>query len=77
MSTQIAVRLPDDMVAFLDHAVAQGKAASRAALVTAALEREMRRQAAEADATILLERGAADDLDALVDWTMHNVEVAE
>jgi len=37
----------------------------------------MRRQAAEADATILLERGAADDLDALVDWTMHNVEVAE
>ena len=46
MSTQIAVRLPDEMVAFLDHAVAQGKAASRAELVSAALEREMRRQAA-------------------------------
>ena len=55
---------------------AQGKASSRAALVTSAVEREMRRQAAETDATILRERGAADDLDALVDWTMHNVEVA-
>ena len=77
MSTQIAVRLPDGMVAFLDQAVAQGKAASRAALVASALEREMRRQAAEADATILREQGAADELDALVDWTMHNVEVAD
>lgn len=47
MSTQIAVRLPDGMVAFLDKAAAEGKAASRAALVTSALEREMRRQAAE------------------------------
>lgn len=77
MSTQIAVRLPDGMVAFLDQAVAQGKAASRAALVASALEREMRRQAAEADATILREHGAADELDALVDWTMHSVEVAD
>lgn len=77
VSTQIAVRLPEAMVAFLDQAVAQGKATSRAALVTAALEREMRRQAAEADATILRERGAADDLDTLVDWTTHNIEVAD
>ncbi len=77
MSTQIAVRLPDGMVAFLDQAVAQGKAASRAALVASALEREMRRQAAEADAAILREQGAADELDALVDWTMRNVEVAD
>ena len=77
MSTQIAVRLPEAMVAFLDQAVAQGKATSRAALVTSALEREMRRQAAEADATILRERGAADDLDALVDWTTHSIEVAD
>lgn len=44
MSTQIAVRLPDDMVAFLDNAVAQGKASNRAALVTSALEREMRQE---------------------------------
>ena len=76
MSTQIAVRLPDEMVAFLDQAVAQGKAASRAALVSAALEREMRRQAAEADATILRQRGAADDLDPLVDWTVGHLDIA-
>jgi Arc/MetJ-type ribon-helix-helix transcriptional regulator len=47
MSTQIAIRLPEEMVAFLDKAVAEGKPASRAALVGVALEREMRRQADE------------------------------
>ena len=69
MSTQIAVRLPDDVVAFLDRAVADGRAPSRAALVSSALEREMRRQAAEADAAVLASHGAADDLDELVSWT--------
>lgn len=68
MSTQIAVRLPDDVVAFLDEAVSRGQASSRAALVAAALEREMRRQAAERDAAILRQVGPDDDLDALVDW---------
>lgn len=63
------------MVAFLDAAVAQGKASSRAALVTSALEREMRRQAAERDAVILREHGAADDLDALVDWTTRHIDI--
>lgn len=76
MSTQIAVRLPEEIVAFLDNAVAQGKAASRAALVSAALEREMRRQAAEADAATLHHRGAADDLDELVDWTVGHLGTA-
>jgi Arc/MetJ-type ribon-helix-helix transcriptional regulator len=69
MSTQIAVRLPDQMVAFLDRSVANGKAASRAALVASAVEREMRRLAAEQDAQILRTQGAADDLDDLVEWT--------
>lgn len=68
MSTQIAVRLPDEMVAFLDQSVAAGKAPSRAALVASALEREMRRQLAEQDAAILQARGAADDLDGLAHW---------
>ncbi len=76
MTTQIAVRLPDEMVAFLDRAVAQGKAASRAALVSSALESEMRRQAAEADAAILRRQGAADDLDPLVDWTAGRPDIA-
>jgi Arc/MetJ-type ribon-helix-helix transcriptional regulator len=75
MSTQIAVRLPEDMVAFLDKAVADGKATSRAALVSAALEREMRRQAAETDAAILRQDGAADDLDSLVIWTTRRIDI--
>lgn len=77
MSTQIAVRLPDEMVAFLDKAVAQGRAASRAALVSSALEREMRRQAAVQDAAILGQQGAGDDLDALVDWTAGHLDIAD
>jgi Arc/MetJ-type ribon-helix-helix transcriptional regulator len=68
MSTQIAVRLPDEVVAFLDRTVATGRAPSRAALVTSALEREMRRQLAEHDAEILGNEGAADDLDGVVTW---------
>ncbi|MGH7733786.1 MAG: YlcI/YnfO family protein [Gemmatimonadales bacterium] len=53
MSTQIAVRLPDETVAFLDRLVAEGRAASRAALIARALERERRREMAARDAAIL------------------------
>lgn len=77
MSTQIAVRLPDEMVAFLDRAVATGKASSRAALVASALEREMRRLAAEQDAQILRTQGTADDLDELVEWTATRAAVED
>ena len=77
MSTQIAVRLPDEMVAFLDRAVATGKASSRAALVAAAVEREMRRRAAEDDAQVLRERGPVDDLDDLVRWSGSHLEVED
>lgn len=69
MSTQIAVRLPDDLVAFLDDAVRRGEASSRAALVARALERERRRVSAEHDVVRLIELGAADDLDDLVTWS--------
>lgn len=71
MTTQIAVRLPDEMVAFLDRCVSTGRASSRAALVASALEREMRRQLAIQDAAILIENGASDDLDSLVNWSVH------
>ncbi len=77
MSTQIAVRLPDEMVAFLDRTVATGKSPSRAALVASAVEREMRRQAAEQDAQILRQRGAEDDLDDLVQWGSAHIEVED
>ncbi|WP_277872999.1 ribbon-helix-helix domain-containing protein [Raineyella fluvialis] len=77
MSVQIAIRLPDDMVAFLDQSVAAGNAPSRAALVARALEREMRRQAAERDAAILRAKGPADDLDDLVTWAASHSAVEE
>jgi Arc/MetJ-type ribon-helix-helix transcriptional regulator len=70
MSTQIAVRLPDPLVAFLDEEVATGRVSSRAALVASALEREMRRLLAERDVEILQREGAADELDGLVDWAV-------
>jgi Arc/MetJ-type ribon-helix-helix transcriptional regulator len=70
MTTQIAVRLPDEMVAFLDHCVSTGRASTRAALVASALEREMRRQLALQDAAILNEKGPSDDLDDLVNWSV-------
>lgn len=77
MSTQIAVRLPDEMVAFLDRTVATGRAPSRAALVAAAVEREMRRQSAEQDVQVLREHGTADDLDDLVQWSSTHIEVED
>lgn len=75
MSTQIAVRLPDTTVSALDAIVASGGAPSRTALVTIAIQRELRRRAAENDAGILARRGAGDDLDGLVDWIVGNVEI--
>jgi len=77
MSVQIAVRLPEEMVEFLDGLVADGRAPSRAPVVSSAIEREMRRIMAERDAEILRREGAADDLDGLVDWTFSNVVAIE
>jgi len=77
MSIQIAVRLPDRMVEFLDSAVAEGRASSRAALVSSAIEREMRRLLAERDLEILRREGPADDLDGAVDWIAANVQIED
>lgn len=65
MSKQIAVRLPDDLVAFVDDLVGDGEAPSRAFVVTRALERERRRTVAARDAAILAKADADDDMDAL------------
>lgn len=65
MSKQIAVRLPDDLVEFVDEIVGAGRERSRAAVVTRALERERRRVAAESDAEILARSGPDPDLSAL------------
>lgn len=61
MSKQIAVRLPEDIVEFVDGLVSDGTARSRAAVVNRALERERRRTVAARDAAILA--GAGDDVD--------------
>lgn len=65
MSKQIAVRLPEELVAFVDGLVEDGTAGSRAVVVSRALERERRRVAAARDAEILARAPADDDLDAL------------
>lgn len=68
MSKQIAVRLPDDLVAFVDGVVQSGRQPSRAAVVASALDRERRRAAAARDAEILATTGSDPDLDGLADF---------
>jgi Arc/MetJ-type ribon-helix-helix transcriptional regulator len=67
MSKQIAVRLSDELVDFVDTIVESGDERSRAAVVTRALERERRRMIAARDAKILAESGPDPDLAALAD----------
>lgn len=68
MSKQIAVRLPDDLVDFVDSLVAAGSAKSRAAVIAGALARERRRAAAERDVEILMREGDDEDLMSMVSW---------
>ncbi|QZA09862.1 antitoxin [Mycolicibacter heraklionensis] len=66
VSTQIAVRVPDDLIAFIDDEVRGQHARSRAAVVLRALERERRRRLAERDAVILAATASAPtEMDAL------------
>lgn len=67
MSKQIAVRLPDDIVDFIDALIRDGKADSRAIVVRRALERERRRAIAAQDAAILAASGPDADMDALAE----------
>jgi Arc/MetJ-type ribon-helix-helix transcriptional regulator len=73
MSKQIAVRLPDDIVKFVDEIVGTGRERSRAAVVTKALEHERRRVAAARDAEILARSGPDPELAGLAE---HAVGVA-
>jgi Arc/MetJ-type ribon-helix-helix transcriptional regulator len=63
MSKQLTVRLPDELVDFIDQRAVRG-ATSRAAVIAAALERERRREVAERDVKILAQAGD-DDFDGL------------
>jgi Arc/MetJ-type ribon-helix-helix transcriptional regulator len=65
MSTQIAVRLPEELVAYVDEAVAAGRARSRADLVARLLARDARRHRAEQDLVRLARKGALRDAETL------------
>lgn len=68
MSKQITVRLPEELVVFMDSVVAGGEASSRAAVVAQALDRQQRRQVAARDAAILAGVGSDPDLDGLAEY---------
>jgi Arc/MetJ-type ribon-helix-helix transcriptional regulator len=68
MSTQIAVRLPDELVEFVDQLVGSGREPSRAAVVKTALERERRRVIATRDAEVLAATGPDPDLTGLAEF---------
>lgn len=65
MSTQIAVRLADELVEYVDRLVTEG-AGSRAAVVARALNLYQQQLRGEQDARILEELGDYDDFDELV-----------
>ncbi len=67
MTKQIAVRLPEDLVDFVDAQVRAGAVKSRADAVARALARERRRTLAAADLAILLAERGVDDPDHLDD----------
>ncbi len=67
MTRQIAVRLPDDLVDFVDEIVDSGAGRSRAAVVSRALERERRRVVAARDAQILARTGPDPELAGLAE----------
>jgi Arc/MetJ-type ribon-helix-helix transcriptional regulator len=67
MSKQIAVRVPEHLLEFVDSVVASGRARSRASVVVRALERERRRAIAEQDAAILARTGPDPELHGLAE----------
>ncbi|HEX7290053.1 MAG TPA: YlcI/YnfO family protein [Conexibacter sp.] len=70
MSKQIAVRLSDELVDFVDELVGAGTEPSRAAVVTRALERERRRAVAARDAEILARTGQDPELAGLAEHAL-------
>lgn len=68
MSKQIAIRLPNELVDFVDSRVESGTERSRATFVSRALERERRRVQAAQDAEILARGGPDHDLAGLAKY---------
>lgn len=65
------MRLPEDIVDFVDALVSEGKANSRAVVVNRALERERRRAVAARDVAILAQTGDDLDMDSLTEHVAH------
>ncbi len=66
MTVQIAVRLPNDLVTYVDRQVQSGLASSRAAAVARALELQRRREIAERDAAIYLAHGEVEEFEPMI-----------
>ena len=73
MSKQIAVRLPDELVDFLDELVSSGEEASRASIVARALKREKRRLGTLRDVEILKRSGEDPELVAFAEYSSRNL----
>jgi Arc/MetJ-type ribon-helix-helix transcriptional regulator len=74
VSTQITVRLPNDLVEFLDSRVAAGDATSRASVVAQAIARERRHRVALEDARIYAATGEDADLAAFTRGAAASIE---
>ena len=68
MSTQITVRIPDDLARFVDETARAEGTSGRAAIVTRALALERRRLAAERDAAIYASHADDADLTAMAEY---------
>lgn len=70
MSKQIAIRLPEDLVAFIDTLVTEGEVSSRAAVVVRALNHEQRRMRIAKDVEILSGSRDSDDFNELAAYNV-------
>ena len=68
MTKQIAVRLPEELVEFVDTLVAEGMASSRAVVIARALTHEQRRIRIAKDVAILSGSYVTDDFDELANY---------
>jgi len=77
-TTQITVRIPSELVSFLDDLVARGEADSRAAAVTRGLRRYEQHLGGLRDAEIYRTTGPDPELEAWARWsTEHPVDLSD
>lgn len=70
MSTQMTIRVDDDLAAFVDSAAAAGEG-SRADVINNAIKREVRRRAAQRDAQIYADMPEPEE-DVYSEWATKN-----